>query len=61
MPAHVECAKPTFNMLALLSKNCNVFSHGHRYFNTNCFTIFNNRNFSRSYHTADIISLLVMI
>ena len=57
MPAHVEFAKLTFNILALLSKNCNVFSHGHRYFNTTCFTIFINRNFSLSYHTADIISL----
>ena len=25
MPAHVECAKRTFNVLALLTKNCNVF------------------------------------
>ena len=25
MPAHVECAKRTLNMLAVLAKNCNVF------------------------------------
>ena len=31
MPLHVECATRTFNVLALLTKNCNVFSLGHRY------------------------------
>ena len=30
MPVHVECAKRTFNVLALSTKNCNVFSVGHR-------------------------------
>ena len=25
MPAHVECAKHAFNVLTLLTKNCNVF------------------------------------
>ena len=25
MPAHGECAKRTFNVLVLLTKNCNVF------------------------------------
>ena len=24
MPAHVKCAKRTFNVLTLLTKNCNV-------------------------------------
>ena len=24
MPVHVECAKPTFNMLTLLTKNFNI-------------------------------------
>ena len=28
MPVHVECAKHTFNVLALSAKNCNVFSLG---------------------------------
>ena len=27
MPVHVECANRTFNVLALSTKNCNVFSH----------------------------------
>ena len=31
MPVHVECEKRTFNVLALLARNCNVFSLGHRY------------------------------
>ena len=56
-PVHVGCAKRTFNVLALLTKNCNVFSLGHRYSNTTCFSIFINRNFSRRIHTAYIISL----
>ena len=25
MPAHAECTNRTFNVLALLTKNCNVF------------------------------------
>ena len=54
---HVECAKHTFNVLALLTKNSHVFSLGRRYSNTTCFSIFMNRNFSRRIHTADIISL----
>ena len=54
---HVECAKRTFNVLALLTKNCNVFSLRHRYSNTTCFSIFINISFSRRIHTADIISL----
>ena len=29
-PVHVERAKRTLNVLALLTKNCNVFSLGHR-------------------------------
>ena len=40
MPVHVECAKRTFNVLALSTKNCNVFSLGHRYSNTSCFSIY---------------------
>ena len=31
MPLHVECATRTLNVLASLTKNCNVFSLGHRY------------------------------
>ena len=61
MLVHVECAKPTFNMLALLNKNCNAFSHGHPYFNTAYFTIFINRNFSLSCHTADIIADIISL
>ena len=34
MPVHVECAKHIFKVLALSTKNCNVFSLGHRYSNT---------------------------
>ena len=56
MPVHVECAKRTFNVLALSTKNCNVFSLGHCYSNA-CFSIFINRNFSLRIHTTDIISL----
>ena len=37
MPVHVECAKCIFNVVALLFKNCSVFSIGHRYSNTTCF------------------------
>ena len=37
MPVHVERAKHTFNMSALSTKKCNVFSLGHRYSNTSCF------------------------
>ena len=57
MSVHVECTKRTFNALALLTKNCNVFSLGHCYSNTSCFSIFINRNFSLRIHAADIISL----
>ena len=57
MHVHVECAKCTFNVLALLTRNRNVFSLGHQYSNTTCFSIFINRNFSPRIHTADIISL----
>ena len=57
MPVHVECAKRTFNVLALSTKNCNVFSLGHRYSNTSCFFIFIDRKFSLRIYTADIISL----
>ena len=31
MSAHIECAKGTFKILALLKENCNLFSLGHRY------------------------------
>ena len=37
MLAHVEYAKLTFNDFALLTKNCYVFSLGHRYSNNYCF------------------------
>ena len=57
MPVHVEYAKRTLNVLALLTKNCNVFSLRDRYSNTTCFSIFINRNFSPRIHTTDIISL----
>ena len=57
MPVHVECAKPTFNVLALLTKSCNVFSLGHRYSNITCFSVFINKNFSPRIHTADTASL----
>ena len=57
MPVHVECAKRTFNVLPLSTKNCNVFSLGHRYSNTSCFSIFIDRNLSLRIYTADIISL----
>ena len=56
MPVHVECAKRTFNVLALSTKNCNVFSLWHRYSNSSCFSIFINRNLSLRIYTADIIS-----
>ena len=40
MSAHAECATRAFNVLPLSTKNCNVFSLGHRYSNTSCFSIF---------------------
>ena len=55
MPIHVKCAKRTFNMLALPTKNCNVFSLGHRYSNTSCFFI--KKELKLTIHTADIILL----
>ena len=57
MPIHVECAKLTFNVLDILTKNCNVFSLGHLYSNATCFSIFINRNLSPRIYTADFISL----
>ena len=39
MPVNVERAKRTFNVLALSTKNCNVFSIRHGYSNTSCFSI----------------------
>ena len=57
MPVHVECAKRTFNVLALLTKNCNAFSLGYRYSTTTCFYTFMNRYVSPRIHTADIIPL----
>ena len=57
MSVHVECAKRALSVLALLSKNCNVFSLGHCNSNTTCFSFFINRNFSPRIHNADIISL----
>ena len=56
MPVHVECAKHTFNMLALSTKNCNVFSLGHLYSNTSCCSIFINRSLLLRIYTADITS-----
>ena len=57
MPVHVERAKRTYNVLALLTKNCNVFSLGHRYSNTTCFSTFINRNFSPRICATGVISL----
>ena len=57
MPVHVECVKRTFIVLALPTKNCNVFSLGHRYSDTFCLSIFIDRNLSLRIYTADIISL----
>ena len=57
MPVHVECAKLTFSVLALSTKNCNVFSLGHRYSNSPWFSIFIDRNLSLTIYIADIISL----
>ena len=57
MPAHLECAKNIFNMLALSAKNCNIFSLGHCYSNTFCFSIFINRNLPLRIYSADITSL----
>ena len=57
MPIHVEGAKRTFSVFVLLTKNCNVFSPGHRNYNATRFSIFINRTFSPRIHTADIISL----
>ena len=57
MPAHVEYAKRTFNVLALSAKNCNVFSLRHCYSNTACFSIFINRNLSLRIYTIDITSI----
>ena len=57
MPAHVECAKHIFRVLALLTKNCNVLFLGHSYSNSTCFLLFINRNISLKIHTTDIISL----
>ena len=57
MPVHVEYAKGTFNVLALLTKTAMYFSLLHRYSKYNLFSFFINRNFSLRIHTADIISL----
>ena len=57
MNALLEYAKCTFNVLALSAKNCEVFSSGHRYSNTSCFSIFININVSLRIYTADIIAL----
>ena len=57
MPAHVERAKRTFNVLTLPTKNGNVFSLGHRYSNTSRFLIFINRDLSLRIYTADITLL----
>ena len=61
MSVHVECAKRTFDGLALLTKNWNVFSLGHHYSNTTCFSIFIDRNFSPRIHSANITFTLVII
>ena len=53
----IECAKRTFTVLALSTKNCIVFSLGHRYSNTSCISIFINKNLSLSIDTTDVASL----
>ena len=57
MPVHVECAKCTFNVLGLSTKNRNVFSLRRLYSNTSCFSIFIDRNLSLRIYTVDIILL----
>ena len=57
MPVHVEYAKCRFNVLALSTKYCNVFSLWHRYSNTFYFSILINRNLLVRIYTADITSL----
>ena len=57
MNALLEYAKCTFNVLALSTKNCEVFSPGHRYSNTSCFFVFININLSLRIYTADVIAL----
>ena len=52
MPVHVQFTKRTFNVLALSTKNCNLFSLGYRYSNTFGFSIFINRNLSLRIYTA---------
>ena len=65
MPVHVECAKRTFSVLALSTKNCNVFSLGHRYPNSSCFFHFYWQNpftkdlFCRRYFTLVIIWVIL--
>ena len=58
MPVHVECAKHTFNVFALLTKKTVIyFSLGHSYSNTTCFSIFVIRNFLLRIHIAYFVSL----
>ena len=56
VPAHVECAIRTFNVLPL-PKTVVYFPLRHCYSNTTYFSIFINRTLSLRIHTADIISL----
>ena len=55
MPVHIECAKRTFNVLTLSTKNCNVFSLGQCYSSVSCFSFFMNRNLSLRIYTAIIL------
>ena len=52
MPAHLECAKHKFSMLALLTKNC--FFLGHRHLELLVFD-FINKIFSLRIHVAHVI------
>ena len=56
MPANLEWAKRTFNVLALLTKNYNFF--GTLLLGILLVSLFINRNVSLRIHTADIISLV---
>ena len=43
MPARLECAKCTFSMLGLWTKNCNVFSSWTPLSGTTCFPFYNQK------------------
>ena len=57
MPNHAECTTLTFNMLALLTKDYNVFVFSDTVTLKLLVFFFINRSFSQRIHAADIISL----